>query len=185
MLNKITVLLVIGLLLLCKGNLHAQNSVFIKDSSLSDGRILIESGGRASFHINSFRSYTEGVTLKDWTRIALDISDAVDENDEWKLEVQPMGNAGGNLNELEGDYYGRKLDVAFIGISAKPIINPNGSIEDSNIPALDGQKQILITGRGNGRFVIMISYHIGMESPLLGQAADYYELFLDFHLTNL
>ncbi len=138
--------------------------------------IRLESGGNVPFHINSFRKYVEGDELHAWTRFALLIEN-LDPADTWRLEVLASDS------ELAGDY-GRELDLHYISISANHFNVDSEDLDYFPVNELSDIPQTLVTGSGDGLFVITINYSIGKDpgNRLLGEYPDYYFVNLYFDL---
>jgi hypothetical protein len=145
-----------------------------------NGELLIETGGNVVFHINSIKKYNDGQELNNWTRLAISIS-GLAPADVWRIEVSADGS------KLQGDNWGRDLDVDYLSVSASAYDIPAASLVYFPINIMAAGPQNLITGTGNGIFVVNLSYGIGLDllgtdNILLGEWPDYYTVLLYFDL---
>ncbi len=154
--------------------------VFQLNAFSQDGDLMIETGGNVVFHINSLTKYNDGQELNTWTRLAISVS-GLGATDGWRVEVLTEDP------KLQGDNWGRDLDVDYLSVSASPFNPASATLNYFPINTISPAPQNLITGQGNGLFVVTISYGIGLDllgtdNILLGEWPDYYTVRLFFDL---
>jgi hypothetical protein len=145
-----------------------------------NGELLIETGGNAVFHINSIKKYNDGQSLDNWTRLSISIS-GLGAADGWRVEVLAEDPT------LDGDNWGRNLDVDYLSVSASANNPASGALNYFPVNAVGVGPQNLITGTGNGLFIVNVSYGLGLDllgtdNILLGEWPDYYTVRLFFDL---
>lgn len=143
--------------------------------------IRIESGGTLQFSVNSLKKYEEGIVRENWTRMAITFEDTDDSAATWKLVVKALES------EIIGDYSNTlPLDQIIIEVFDAGGANNLGAFIQpaQNLTASD---VTLIQGAPQGDFtdnVIYISYRLGTENRLLGEAPDYYFVDIEFELSK-
>ena len=153
-----------------------------KDDEPDKMLLRVESGGSVHFPINSMRKYEEGMSFENWTRLAVNFSDIINDDAEWELQVRAMSGV------IIGDYdFDLPLDYLFVKIeNFSGNLGAGGQVQESFIE-LTTDFQTLISGATQGNFHenrIHISYQLGNDSDeqLKGKPFGYYYVDLQFCL---
>lgn len=136
------------------------------------------------FPIHSMHMYKNGMELNDWTRVRVSIT-GLDSDTDWIYTIRALKNA------FDGDMNPNTLDLDFLSLQVALGTNnfdPANINLESTVPfEISASEQLLVSGKGNGEFILIISYKLGTDplNPLLGQTADYYSVLLETKLLEL
>lgn len=146
------------------------------------------------FPIHSMHMYMNGMKLNEWTRVRVRIT-GLGEEAPWEYSIRALGSA------FNGDKPSNTLDLDFLRIQVALGTNnfdpANITLESTGPFEISASEQLLVSGNGNGEFVLIISYELVSEidpdpdpdpdpasnNRLLGQTADYYSILLETILT--
>ena len=138
--------------------------------------------------------YNNGMELKDWTRVRVRIT-GLGEETPWQYNIRARETA------FNGDIPSNTLALDFlriqVALGSNTFDSDNITLASTDPFEISASEQLLVSGKGNGEFVLIISYELVSEivsdpdpdpdpasnNRLLGQTADYYSILLETILT--
>jgi len=158
--------------------------------NLTERIVNITSGNFPIFLFNTYTKLENGLNKVSYTKLNIHFNYTDGTGDHspfrWKLSVMAstdLSGTGGNTMNLNKIY----LSVSYNSTCEELIVPATQNLAPNSLPVVltGGYQDLILHGKNditNGE--VVVSYYVGETNQLLGEAPDYYVVYLDFYLSK-